>query len=746
MQRIGVLAVFLFVAAGVLATVFGNVRGIVHDPQHRPVQDVAVILKAINSEFTERTQTNAEGEFHFEAVPLGEYTVSVSDVTFVAQPQTITVLSGTAPIVHLELRLPTAKETVTVSAGEGQSETVTPSTLVERLQIQETPGASRSNSLAMVTDFVPGAYVTHDQLHIRGGHQVSWLIDGVSIPNTNIASNLGPQIDPKDIDALEVQRGSYSADYGDRTYGVFNVAPRTGFERNNEAELMLSAGNFYQTDNQLNFGGHSNRLAYYASLNGNRTNLGLQTPTSAVVHDAANGFGGFTSLIFNATPKDQLRFVAQSRRDFYQVPFDPADPNNAPGQFLRDANSESDSFAAFSWVRTLNPGLLLTVSPFFHRNSANYESSAQDFPSSATEDRASNYEGGQATLSWIAKRNNLRVGLYGFAQEDHQTFGLVCHDPSPSQCQGSTLSETDNPSGGQVAVYAEDQLKATSWLALNAGVRQTHFSGGVVENATSPRFGVSLRIPKLNWVFRGFYGHFYQAPPLLTVSGPLLQLATSQNLGFVPLHGERDEEHQVGVTIPFRGWTLDADSFLTRASNFFDHNNFNNSEIFIPITIEGARISGWELTLRSPRLHNRGQIYLTYSNQLAIGCGGINGGLTDFSFGGGCGLLDHDQRNTLHVGGQFSFPWRVFASTDISYASGFTNGNQPRMTPGDHLEPHTTFDLSLGKEFGERFSVNLQAINVANRRALLDNSFTFGGTHFLNPREIFVQLRYRFHY
>lgn len=746
MRRIAVLAVFLFAAAAVSATIFGNVRGIVHDPQHRPVQDVTVILKAIHSEFTERTQTNAEGEFHFEAVPLGEYTVSISDVTFVAQPQTITVLSGTAPVLHLELRLPSEKETVIVSAEEGQSETVTPSTLVEHLQIQETPGASRSNSLAMITDFVPGAYLTHDQLHIRGGHQVSWLIDGVPIPNTNIASNLGPQIDPKDIDVVEVQRGSYSADYGDRTYGIFNVAPRTGFERNNQGELTLSAGNFYQTDDQLNFGGHTNRLAYYASLNANRTNLGLQTPTSAVVHDAANGFGGFTSLIFNATPKDQLRFVAQSRRDFYQVPFDPADPNNTPGQFLRDANGEGDSFAALSWVRTLNSSLLLTVSPFFHHNSANYQSSAQDFPSSATEDRASNYEGGQATLSWVAKRNNLRIGLYGFAQQDRQTFALVCHDLSQNQCQGSTLSEIDNPSGSQVVVYAEDQLKATSWLTLNAGVRQTHFSGGVVENATSPRVGASLRIPKLNWVFRGFYGHFYQAPPLLTVSGPLLQLATSQNLGFVPLHGERDEEHQFGVTIPIRGWTLDADNFLTRANNFFDHNNFNNSGIFIPITIEGARINGWELTLRSPRLHNRGQIYLTYSNQLALGCGGINGGLTDFSFGGGCGLLDHDQRNTLHIGGQFSFPWRVTASTDVSYASGFTNGNQPPMTPGDHLQPHTTFDLSLGKEFGERFSVNLQALNVANRRVLLDNSFTFGGTHFLNPREIFVQLRYRFHY
>ena len=73
---------------------------------------------------------------------------------------------------------------------------------------------------------------------MRGGHQVSWLIDGVQIPNTNIASNLGAQIDPKDIDYLEVQRGSYTADIGDRTYGVFNVVPRTGFERNRQAELV----------------------------------------------------------------------------------------------------------------------------------------------------------------------------------------------------------------------------------------------------------------------------------------------------------------------------------------------------------------------------------------------------------------------------------------------------------------------------------------------------------------------------
>src|SRR5215831_13138899 len=448
MRPVLFLAVFLLAAVGALATAFGSVHGIIHDPQHRPVPGITVALRALASDYSQTTQTDAAGEFHFDAVPLGQYVVNVSDRTFVADEQSVTVLSGTSPVLHLELRLPSQKQEVTVSADAAQTETVTPSSLVDRLQIQETPGASRSNSLAIVTDFVPGAYLTHDQLHIRAGHQISWLIDGVSIPNTNIASNVGPQIDPKDIAALEIQSGSYSADYGDRTYGVFNVAPRTGFERNNEAELILSAGNFYQTDDQLNFGGHSNKLAYYGSLGGNRTNLGLQTPTSAVIHDGANGFGGFTSLIFNATPADQLRFVAQARRDFYQVPFDPNDPNlpvSTPPQFLHDANRESDSFAAFSWVHTLNPGLLLTVSPFYHYNSANYEGSPQDFPSSATEDRASKYAGGQATLSWVEKRNNLRAGLYGFAQEDHQTFGLVCHDTSPQlPCQPQPVSEVDN--------------------------------------------------------------------------------------------------------------------------------------------------------------------------------------------------------------------------------------------------------------------------------------------------------------
>ena len=198
----------LFFATDMCATIFGNVRGIVHDPSHRPIPGVEISLKAVASDWSNQTQTDARGEFTFSAVPVGEYTLHLMHAGFREEEQRMVVASGNAPVLHVQLGLAPQKESVEVS--ETQEE-VNPSasaqTLISRNLIEQTPGADLSNSLAMITNYVPGAYMVHDQLHVRGGHQVTWAIDGIPIPNTNIASNVGPQIDPKDIDYLEVQRG-----------------------------------------------------------------------------------------------------------------------------------------------------------------------------------------------------------------------------------------------------------------------------------------------------------------------------------------------------------------------------------------------------------------------------------------------------------------------------------------------------------------------------------------------------------
>ncbi len=717
------------------ASGFGTVKTVVHDPQHRPVANAAVTLKSATSDWTQTGQTNQDGEIAFSTVPVGEYLLKVSQAGFAAAEQTVTLVSGSSPVVHFQLGLASHKETVTVTAGQDAiiPDTATTTTLIGRNDIEFTPGADRTNSLALITDFVPGAYEAHDQLHVRGGHQVSWLIDGIEIPNTNIGSNIGPQVDPKDIDYLEAQRGSYAADEGDRTYGVFNVVPRTGFERNNEAELVLSAGNFYQTNNQLNFGSHTERFAYYASVNGNRSNLGIQTPVGQILHDAENGYGGFTSLIFNPDAKNQLRFVTSVRKDYYQIPI-------SPGDQAADGEHESDGLASFSWIHSFNAETVLMVSPFYHYNSANLDGNPNDAPTSTTDHRASRYAGGQVTMNFVLPKNEVQVGYYGFQQHDNQLFGLIFNDNSGN----ASFTDREPATGSLQALFIQDKLKLTSWLTVIGGVRQTHFSGGTVENATSPRAGVAVRIPRLNWVLRGFYGDFYQAPPLITASGPLLDFVTNQNFSFVPLRGERDEEQQFGITIPFRGWTADADEFRTHARNFFDHNNVGASNIFFPVTIDGALIRGWELTVRSPRLWRFGQVHLAYSNQIALGAGAVNGGLTNFSDPRGFFLLDHDQRNTLNVGFNASLPWHVSAATNVYYGSGLANGDP--TIPGDHLPGHTTFDLTLAKSFGEKLSFGITGLNVANRHLLLDNSLTFGGLHYNNPREIYAEIRYRFHY
>ena len=370
------------------AQFFGTVRGSVTDPQGNAVAGATISLKSQASNWQRQTQSDPAGQFTIMLVPAGAYALRIDHTGFRAISQTLNVAVGSALDLQLAMQLATVTSSVEVVAPPllNSAESASVPSTVTLQQIQQTPGADRTNSFAFITDFVPGAYIVHDQLHVRGGHQVSWLIDGVPVPNTNIAGNVGAQFDPKDIETVEVSRGGYSAEFGDRTYGVINVVTRSGFEFNQQGELTLSYGSFNQTNDQLNFGGHGNRFAYYGSVNGSRSDWGLETPVPDVLHDRERGLGGFTSLIYNATPADQLRFVASLRDDRFQIPNVPDD--QAAG--IADIQNERDSFANFTWAHTVSTGLLLTVSPFYHYNQSAYDGGPND-PLATTDHRTSQY-------------------------------------------------------------------------------------------------------------------------------------------------------------------------------------------------------------------------------------------------------------------------------------------------------------------------------------------------------------------
>ena len=192
---------------------------------------------------------------------------------------------------------------------------------------------------------------------------------------------------------------------------------------------------------------------------------------------------------------------------------------------------------------------------------------------------------------------------------------------------------------------------------------------------------------------------------------------------FTPTPSERDEEHQFGIEIPYRGWMLDVDTFKSRVNNFLDHSNLGESNMYFPIAVDGALIRAWEMTLHSPSLWRYGQFYVTYSNQIAEQRGNIIGGFTcshperSGLFAGRLDYspLDHDQRDTLNTGFTANLPSHTWFATNVYYGSGFTNGlacTDPSSCPdnGPYYGPYLAGAHDVRCVGGTRAGRKLEAV------------------------------------
>jgi hypothetical protein len=99
------LLVCLLFATPLDATIFGRIRGIVHDPQHRPLAGASIKLQAVTSDWSQTAQSDDNGEFLFTTVPVGDYRIAVTQSKFEIAEQTVTVVSGSSPILHFQLAI-----------------------------------------------------------------------------------------------------------------------------------------------------------------------------------------------------------------------------------------------------------------------------------------------------------------------------------------------------------------------------------------------------------------------------------------------------------------------------------------------------------------------------------------------------------------------------------------------------------------------------------------------------------------
>ena len=274
----------------------GAVRGLVLDPDARPVPNATVALVSDNTGALRSTNSDADGRFALDLLSPGEYSAraEIKGMSPQVYPQ-VRVEVGSNIELEFHLSLAGASETVTVSGAPPLVETVpsSVSTVVDEKAIGDLPlNGRRFTDLSLLA---PG--VTQDPRGLTSasngdlafggirGYQSSYLVDGTDNNNAFFAQARGRyrapyQFSNEVVQEFRVSSNTYGAELGRAGGAVVNVVTKSGsnhvhgtafyFLRDSRFGAQPAFLDFKPNDRQQQFGGtiggpiRSNRIFFFA--------------------------------------------------------------------------------------------------------------------------------------------------------------------------------------------------------------------------------------------------------------------------------------------------------------------------------------------------------------------------------------------------------------------------------------------------------------------------------------------------
>ena len=288
-----------------------------------PVDNVTVTIVQLNR----TTQTNEEGLYVLENVPLGAYDVAARLVRFPDRIVRVTV-AGDATL-DLELQLSTVRENVTVtasSAAETVEEAIRPTTVIDSVRLAE----RAHTSIGEVLEYEPGVAKRSfgpgtSRPVIRGfdGDRVLVLQDSLSIGSLGSQSgDHGEPINVTDLEQVEIVRGPATLLYGSNAIGgVVNtitgretapLEPRgymTAYGGSGNRQAGAAAGF------EIPFG----KFSLFGSSGGGRTG-DYRTPIGVVRNSGTRSYNGSAGFGYFAD-KAYFKLYANYDERLYGVPF-----------------------------------------------------------------------------------------------------------------------------------------------------------------------------------------------------------------------------------------------------------------------------------------------------------------------------------------------------------------------------------------------------------------------------------------
>jgi hypothetical protein len=231
-------AVFLTPGSRAQSTISGYVTGTVTDPSRSAVSDAKVTLENTATSFRQTAEASAEGVFHFDYVPPGDYAVTVTANGFSSWRRGIVVTVGQSTTVNAQLKVGSAETTVTVSSETApiQTENGDITTSYNEAQIKFTPNPG--GDLTYVAQTAPGAVMNTQggggNFSVFGlpGYSNVFTINGMDYLNSygdnNKSGATNNSIGANEMQGVTVVNNGYSGNYGRLVGSNVNYVSKSG--------------------------------------------------------------------------------------------------------------------------------------------------------------------------------------------------------------------------------------------------------------------------------------------------------------------------------------------------------------------------------------------------------------------------------------------------------------------------------------------------------------------------------------
>src|SRR5262245_38275460 len=214
----------------------GDIEGKITDTNGAVVPGVSLTVTGVTVGFSRTVQSDSQGEFRVQQVPIGLYNVTTAATSgFSATTiSDVTVTIEKATVVNIKLGISSTAESVVVTADElginvDTSDSKVQTNITQKL-IEQLPKGMSFDSLLNISPATrqesrSGGF----QVDGASGSENAFLIDGLSIENfrtgtLNGVNNLPIAL----VSEIQIKTGGFEAEHGGASGGVISVVTKSG--------------------------------------------------------------------------------------------------------------------------------------------------------------------------------------------------------------------------------------------------------------------------------------------------------------------------------------------------------------------------------------------------------------------------------------------------------------------------------------------------------------------------------------